>query len=150
MITNLQCNYGVLQSNVESFRESIKQFTMSDDSGQLLGPEVMVAQHREKTTLYAFGYRDIYDKKIEQKLLRFFIYGFPNVDYLFNTWVCSPKVGQVMELKQSFNKNVCRNDNHMMIVEGLPAEHVNALTYAQRTAEWFLFRGFHLTATMVS
>jgi hypothetical protein len=72
------------------------------------------------------------------------------VDYLFNTWVCIPKGGQVMELKQLFNKNVGQNDNNMMIVEGLLAEHVYALTYAQRTAEWFFFRGFHLTATMAS
>jgi hypothetical protein len=42
---------------------------MCDNSGLLLGPEVMVAQHRKKPTLYAFGYCDIYDKKVEQKLL---------------------------------------------------------------------------------
>jgi len=89
-LSNLESNYGVLLSNVELFYDSIKEFTMSDDPLQLLGPEVMVAQHQEESILYAFAYHDIYDKKVEQKVLHFFVYGFPGVNYLFNTWVCNP------------------------------------------------------------
>jgi hypothetical protein len=35
-------------------------------------------------------------------------------------------------------------------VEGVLAEHLYASTCSQRTAEWFLFRGFHLMATTAS
>jgi hypothetical protein len=55
-------NYGVLQRDVNLFLENIKQFTISDDQTQLLGPEVIVAENREVPTLCAFAYRIIYDK----------------------------------------------------------------------------------------
>jgi hypothetical protein len=72
------------------------------------------------------------------------------VDYLFNTWVCIPKVGKVPDLKPLFNQNVGRNDQNTKIVEGVRSQYVYPLTYAQRSAEWFLFRGFHLKTTMAS
>ncbi len=56
----------------------------------------------------------------------------------------------MLDLKPLFNKNVGRNDNNTKIVEGVLSQHVYPLTYTQRTVEWFLFRGFHLTATMAS
>ncbi len=122
---------------------------MLDDPNELLCPEVMVAQHRTHKTLYAFAYCNIYDKKVEQKLLRFFVYGFPNVDSLFNAWVCIPKSGQINDLKPLFDPKAGRDDRNRQIVKGLIAQHVYALKRSQRTAEWFLFRSFHLTATMV-
>jgi hypothetical protein len=134
-VSELQSIYGVSDGNVESFRESIEPFMMSDNPTQLLGLELKVAQHTEKQTLYAVGYHDTLVKKVEQKLLRFFVYGFPNVDYLFNTWVCIPKGGPLPPLKQLFNRSVGRDDNNTLIVEGVLAEHVYALTCSQRTAE---------------
>ena len=47
-ISELHSSYGVLDTNVESFRESIEPFTMSDDPTQLLGPELKVAHHTER------------------------------------------------------------------------------------------------------
>jgi hypothetical protein len=73
---DLQSNYGVLQSTAESFRDSYQQITMCDNSGLLLRPEAMVAQHREKPTLYAFGYRDIYDKKWSKSYCDFLFMAF--------------------------------------------------------------------------
>jgi hypothetical protein len=41
--TDLENNYGLLQSYVDSFWDSIKEFTISDNPMQLLGPEIMIA-----------------------------------------------------------------------------------------------------------
>lgn len=111
-ISDLQSNYGVLHKSVGSFWKSIEPFTMSDDPAQLLGPELKVDNHQEKWTFYAVGYHDIFDKKVEQKLLCFFLYGFPNVEYLFNTWVCIPKGGILVPIKQLFNRSVGHEDNN--------------------------------------
>ena len=81
----LQSDFGVLQSNVEDFLDSVKPFTVSDNPKELLGFEIVVAQHCEKKSFYAYCIRDIYDKKVEQKLLRFFIYGFPIRNMGFRT-----------------------------------------------------------------
>lgn len=83
----LEVNYGVLQHNVDNFIDSVAPFVMSDDPSLLLGPAVMVAEHTTQPTLYAYACRDIYDKKIEQKVLRFYIYGFPNIHYLILGYV---------------------------------------------------------------
>ena len=109
-----------------------------------------LTQHQEKQTLYAVGYHCIFDNKVEQKLLCFFVYGSPNFDYLFNTWVCIAKGRLLAPMKQLFNHSVGRNDNNTVIVEQVLAAHVYALTCAKRTAEWFLFRWFHLMATTAS
>ncbi len=71
-----------------------------------------------------------------------------NVDYLFNTWVCFPKVLNVGQMKYLFNLNVGQNDNNTKIVERVLSNNVYALTITQRLAEWFLFKGFHLMATI--
>jgi len=73
----------------------------------------------------------------------------PNVEYLFNTWACMPKVTNG-PLKPLFDPNVGRNDTNTTIVENILSRHAYVLTRSQRTCEWFLFRGFHVTATMAS
>jgi hypothetical protein len=73
----------------------------------------------------------------------------PNVEYLFNTWACMPKVTNG-PLKPLFDPNVGRNDTNTTMVENILSRHAYALTRSQRTCEWFLFRGFHVTATMAS
>jgi hypothetical protein len=137
-IADLQDAYGVLQIDVELFQQNIEEFTISDDPTQLLGPEIIVAEHKHTPTLYAFAYRNVYDKKVEQKLLRFFIYGFPNLNYIINTWICVPKVAAVSDIKHLFDPSSGRNDTNTQIVEDLLARNVHALTRSQRTAEWFL------------
>ena len=70
--TDLVSNYGVLQSNTNEFKDSIKDFTISDDPSQLLGPQVLVVQHRNQSTLFAYAYLDIHDKKSGTKTTSFF------------------------------------------------------------------------------
>jgi hypothetical protein len=146
----LQSDFGVLQSNVADFLDSVKPFTVSDNPNELLGPEIVVAQHCEKKSFYAYCIRDIYDKKVEQKLLRFFIYGFPNMDFLLGTWVSVPKTGSNGPIKPLFNPTIGRNDSNTTNIENCISRHAYALTRTQRTAEWFIFRGFHITATLAA
>jgi len=47
----------------------------------LLGPEVRVARSVDDNLFHAVAIRDIFDKKVQQKILHFFIYGFPNIDF---------------------------------------------------------------------
>ena len=82
---------GVLENNIQNFEDSIAPYTISDDPNILLGPELKVAQLTDSPSLYAYAYRDIFDKKVAQKLLRFFIYGFPNVESILRSWVIVPK-----------------------------------------------------------
>ena len=70
--TDLVGNYGVLQSNANEFKDSIKDFTISDDPSQLLGPQVLVVQHQNQSTLFAYAYLDIHDKKSGTKTTSFF------------------------------------------------------------------------------
>jgi hypothetical protein len=80
--------------------------------------------------------------------LHFFIYGFPNLNYILNTWICVPKALSNSNFKRLFDPCVGRNNNNTRIVEEILSRGVYALTRAQHTAEWFLFRGFHITATL--
>ncbi len=61
LATDFERNYGVLQCNVELFCDFIIEFTMSDDPMQLLESEIMVAQHQDDSTLFAFAYHDTYN-----------------------------------------------------------------------------------------
>jgi hypothetical protein len=51
---------------------NINQWTIADNEDVLLGPEIKVAMDADVEELYAVAYRDIFDKKIAQKILRFF------------------------------------------------------------------------------
>lgn len=99
------------------FQQNIEEFTISDDLTQLLGQEIIVAEHQHTPTLYAFAYRDIYDKKVEQKLLHFLIYGFPNLNYIFNTWICVPKLANVSNIKCLFDPSSGRNDRNISCIQ---------------------------------
>jgi len=56
----------------------------------------------------------------------------------------------VGEIKYLFNHTTGRNDNNTQVIKRILSRNVYALTVTQRTAEWFLFRGIHLKATMAS
>jgi hypothetical protein len=71
---------------------NISQCTIADNEDVLLGPEIKVAMDAEVEQLYAIAYRDIFDKKIAQKFLRFFIYGFPNSTAIINRWTVVGKL----------------------------------------------------------
>ena len=54
----------------EEFKKNLLPWTISDNSNVLLGPEVMLAQNLEDSSLVAVAIRDIFDKKIAQKVLQ--------------------------------------------------------------------------------
>jgi predicted nucleotidyltransferase len=60
---------------------NIPNFVIQDIENILLGPEVKVARHMNDHLFHAVAIRDIYDKKIAQKILRFFLHGFPDLSF---------------------------------------------------------------------
>ena len=127
----------------------MEQWTIPDDDNILLGPEQKVAQYVEDNSLIAIAIRDIFDKKVAQKVIRFFMYGFPE-EYLtmVNNWLVIPKVGLQSSLNKLFMS--ATPDDTTKLVEEILEQHCYALTSSQRTADWFTLRTFHLTATMAS
>lgn len=80
---------GVQQDEDSQMRESlsyISQWTIPDNEDVLLWPEIKVAMDAEVEELYAVAHQDTFDKKIAQKIIRFFIYGFPNSTAIMNRW----------------------------------------------------------------
>jgi hypothetical protein len=125
-ITSSQCSEAALENTYGA---------LSDDPTQLLGPEVIVAERCNQPTFYAFAYQDIYNKKVGQKFLHFFLYGFLNVQYIYNSWVCTPKAGNTGPLKPLFNPTIGRNDTDNNIVEQILSQSIHCLACKQRTAE---------------
>jgi len=126
--SNIEISYGILQTELSSFLDSINDFSISDDPTLLLGPEVVIAQCNGVSMFYAYVYRDIYDKKMEQKILHFYVSGFPNVGFLFKTWVFS------CPFKCLFVGN---QDHNTDVLERVIERNAYALTMAQQTADWF-------------
>jgi len=60
---------------------NVNDFIIQDIDNILLGPEVRVARSVDDNLFHAVAIRDIFDKKVQQKILHFFIYGFPNIDF---------------------------------------------------------------------
>jgi hypothetical protein len=90
--------------SLDEFKESISEFTMSNDPSQLLGPHVLAAQHRNQRTFFAYAYRGIQKKG-----------------------PCIPKVMNG-PLKPSFDPNVGQNDTNTTIVEDILSRYAYALT----------------------
>jgi hypothetical protein len=64
--SNMENSYGILQTELSAFLDSIKDFSIYDDPILLFGPEIVIAKCNGVPTFYAYAYRDIYDKKVEQ------------------------------------------------------------------------------------
>ncbi len=127
---------------------NVTQWTIADNEDVLLGPEIKVAMDSEVEELYAIAYRDIFDKKIAQKILCFFINGFPNTSAILNRWTVVPKVVKsacdplfVDDIKEDKLEDAELIEKHLIT-------KCTILTTAQRSCEWFTLRTFHLTATM--
>jgi len=98
--------------------------------------------------LHAVAIRDIFDKKNPQKIMRFFLYGFPKPRVnLFNQWMVVPKP----QTPKIPNLWPCREPSEgSVLAEGKLLQSCCQLCMGQRTADWFTLRTFHLTATMAS
>jgi len=84
--------------------------------------------------------RDIFDKKVQQKILRFFIYGFPNIDFFLKYWIIVPKKNDKLILNRLFYEG--ERAPETVQLEEILLEHCSPLTHAQRTAEWFTIMVF--------
>ena len=51
-----------------------------------------LAESSTDDAFFAYAYRDIFDKKVAQKLLRFFLYSFPDVPKMVHSWVIAPNI----------------------------------------------------------
>ncbi len=132
----------------EAFKRNLCQWTISDDPTVLLGPEQMLASNIEDSNSVAVAIRDIFDKKIAQKIIRFFIYGFPeDCMPMVNKWLAILKV-----CRPRFSRLFLGNDPDEVtkFAEDKIEPFCQVLTTTQRTADWFTLRTFHLTATMAS
>ncbi len=136
----------VVDKNLETFIQNLEEYTLQDDPNQLLGPEMIVAHHSEISDFFAIGLRDIFDKKIAQKLLRFYMIGFPRITNVLIEWVIVPKKNNKSNFKRLFHPS-----EKSKVVEHLEDYLISwtmPLTHSQHTADWFTLRGFHLSATM--
>ncbi len=70
---------------------NIPDFVIQDIDSILLGPEVKVARLINDHLFHAVAIRDIYDKKIAQKILHFFLHGFPDLVFFEVLDYCSKK-----------------------------------------------------------
>jgi len=70
----------------------VNDFIIQDIDNILSGPEVRVVRSVDDNLFHAVVIRDIFDKKVQQKNLRFFIYGFPNIDFFEVLDYCSKKM----------------------------------------------------------
>jgi len=58
----------ILANSLSEFDTKIQPWVISDDPNILLGPEVKMCMHSSDNNLCALAVRDIFDKKIPQKV----------------------------------------------------------------------------------
>jgi hypothetical protein len=125
---------------------------IKDDKSILRGPEIKNASCEPvgEKTLHAIAYRDIFDKKKGQTILRFFAAGFAGMEDALCHWAAvakcttKPIFGQLSGSSNSKDEKLL--EMQQMARDAI--SHVNVLTENQRTVEWFTLRAFHLSATM--
>jgi hypothetical protein len=108
----LQSDFGVLQSNMEDFLDSVKPFTVSDNPKELLGSEIVVAQHCEKSPFMPIVSEISTIRKWSKSCS---VSSF--MDFLLGTWVSVPKTGSNGPIKPLFNPTIGRNDYNTTNIE---------------------------------
>ena len=115
------------------------------DENEHLGSEVRIASlsHPNRKTIYAASVREVFDRKVDTKMLRFFLTG-DEVQQMSNTWICVPKKSKVQQntLFDGVPSSLKYNAENRLL------QNCNPLTIGQRCADWFLMRTFHLTGTV--
>jgi len=105
LLKNTSLPKDILANSLSEFDTKIQPWVISDDPNILLGPELKMCMHSSDNNLCALAVRDIFEKKISQKVLRFFSYGmketaFPNA----NEWLGVLKTGEKDQFGTPFNK----------------------------------------------
>jgi hypothetical protein len=94
-------NDGNLDLEMSSFWDSIGPFCLSDNPNTLFGPKMPLAQSSTDDAFFAYGYHDIFDKKVAQKLLRFFLSVSPMFPKWFNHGSLFPKITMKLSFPDS-------------------------------------------------
>jgi hypothetical protein len=81
----------ILDPDISSSWDSIGPFCLPDNLNTLFGPEMALAQSSTNDAFFAYGYGDIFDKKVAQKLLQLFLYSFPDVPKMVQSWAIVSK-----------------------------------------------------------
>jgi hypothetical protein len=106
-----------------------------------------LAESSTDDAFFAYAYRDIFDKKVAQKLLRFFLYGFPDVPKMAQSWAIAPKDNGEAFFPRLFSQSDSKTEIHVAVEDYL-LDKFSPLKHLQCTCEWFTLRAFYLTATM--
>jgi hypothetical protein len=144
-------NQGKCDSN-NNISQQLVNWLIKDDESILRGPEIKIASCNTvgEKTLHAIAYRDIFDKKKGQKILRFFAAGFAGMEDALCHWAAVAKCTANPIFGQLFGS--CNSkDEKLLEMQQMTRDaisHVNVLTENQRTVEWFTLCAFHLSATM--
>jgi hypothetical protein len=129
--------------------ELFKDFVL--DGSELGGAQVAYAtkevklDNGSKLKVYAISIRDVFDKKVAVKNLRFFNTAGGVNDETADLWIALKKD------KFSINQNYLFSDKNAsanrLFVESTLTNSCQPLTITQRTGDWFLGRRFRLTGT---
>ena len=116
-------------------------------STEKLGSEARVAKKvlENGKTLYATVVRDVFDRKVDSKLIRFFSSG-PMATGLAYKWIAIRKKTTVAN---TLFVETRRLQGTKEFIESLLKQNCHPLTVGQRCADWFLMKSFRLTGTMV-
>jgi hypothetical protein len=132
----------------------LSSWTVYDEENILGGPEIKVATKvcEDGTQVQAMAYHDIFNKKKAQKILNFFAADFAGIENALCHWAIIGKTNKGHSFTTIFIPYDGK-DKHLKEVKKYAEfsfQDVNVLTQAQRTADWFTLRAFHLSATMIS
>jgi hypothetical protein len=119
---DIEAIYILLQDN------NIPNFMIQDIDNILFGPEVKVARHMNDHLFHAVAIRDVYDKKVAQKILRFFFHGFPE-HYFLKYWIFVLKKTEKILLNRLFYIDECALDTKEL--ESILIQYCNPLMHAQ-------------------
>ncbi len=125
--------------------EAVKNWVVS--STEQLGAEARIAKKPldNGKNLHATIVRDVFDRKADSKLIRFFSSG-PMAVGRSCQWVAIRKKTTVVK---TLFVETRRLHGTKEFIESVLKENCHPLTVAQRCADWFLMKSFRLTGTMV-
>jgi hypothetical protein len=95
-------------SNISEIIEQLSSWTVYDKENILRGPEIKVAT-KVCTQVQAIAYRDIFDKKKAQKILRFFTAGFSGIENAVCHWEIIGKTNKAHSFPTSSIKLLCQD-----------------------------------------
>jgi hypothetical protein len=109
----------ILDPDISSFWDSIGPFCLPDNLNTLFGPEMALAQSSTNDAFFAYGYGDIFDKKVAQKLLQLFLYSFPDVPKMVQSWAIVSKDNDEAFFPRLFCQSDSKTEIHVAVEDYL-------------------------------